>query len=260
MDDRERRQGLRLERVHASIQWADGQFRNTLGLREMTPGGALPVLGELFFKHAQRKPPGPLPLERPLALWATRPTTGFRATWLGHSTVLLEMDGKHVLTDPVFGERVSPLRFIGPRRFHPVPASLDELPPLDAVLLSHDHYDHLCASTMQVLGAKGVPIVTSLGVGAHLERFGVAPDKITELDWGEHTEIAGVRFTAQPSQHFSGRGPTSRNRTLWSSWVIQSERRQVFFFGDTGLTPTFADLGRAHGPFGPVLRALARRE
>ena len=167
--------------------------------------------------------------------------------------MLLELDGRRVLTDPVFAKRISPVPLLGPSRFHPVPATLDELPPLDLVLLSHDHYDHLCRTTMQALARTDVPIVSALGVGAHLERFGWPSERITELDWHESVEIAGLKLTATPSQHFSGRGPRDRNRTLWASWVIQSERRKVFFSGDTGLTPQFAEIGAAHGPFDLVM-------
>ncbi|HKA89703.1 MAG TPA: MBL fold metallo-hydrolase [Haliangiales bacterium] len=253
MDELARRVGLRLERTLASKQFADGAFRNPTGARPELQGSALPLLGEYFFGNAQRVPPGPLPVERPHEAWARPAETGLRATWLGHSTVLLELDRHRVLTDPVFAERASPFRFAGPRRFHPVPATLDELPPLDAVLLSHDHYDHLCRTTMQRLARKRVPIVTALGVGAHLERFGVRPDLIRELDWHESVEIGGLRFTATPAQHFSGRGVHDRNRTLWASWVVQSPRRKLFFSGDTGLTPQLAEVGRAHGPFNLVL-------
>ena len=245
--------GLRSERVQASKQFADGVFRNPTGARPGLKGSPLPLLGEYFFGNAERNPPAPLPIERPHEPWTRRPDTGLRVTWLGHSTVLLELDGRRVLTDPVFGERASPLRFAGPKRFHPVPAALDELPPLDVVLLSHDHYDHLCRSTMRALAGSRVPIVTALGVGAHLERFGIAPERIRELDWGDAVELGGLRLTATPSQHFSGRGARDRNRTLWASWVVESERRRVFFSGDTGLTPQFADIGRDHGPFDLVL-------
>jgi L-ascorbate metabolism protein UlaG (beta-lactamase superfamily) len=249
MDRNQRGSGLRFERVRASAQFVDGQFRNPNGAGPSLQGPPLPVLGELFFRRGRREPSGPLPIERPHETWMRAPSTGLRATWLGHSTVLLELDGRRVLTDPVFGDRASPVRFAGPRRFHPVPAALEDLPPLDVVLLSHDHYDHLCRSTIESLARTGVPIVTALGVGAHLEAFGVDPGRIVELDWNESTEVAGVRFTATPAQHFSGRGVGGRNGTLWASWVIQSDRRKVFFSGDTGLTPQFADIGRAHGPF-----------
>jgi len=246
-----RQRGIRLERTHASPHFADGTFKNLVALPQGGP--SLPVLGEFIFKRGRRIPPGPLPVERPHEAWTRPISTGFRATWLGHSTVLLEMDGKRVLTDPVFAYRVSPVRFAGPKRFHPVPAEIEELPPLDVVLLSHDHYDHLCRTTMEKLAKMRVPIVTALGVGAHLESFGVDPTRITELDWHESTEVAGIRFTATPSQHFSGRGPLDRNRTLWASWVIQSDKRKVFFSGDTGLTDEFAAIGKAHGPFDLVM-------
>ncbi|MDB4959722.1 MAG: rane protein [Myxococcales bacterium] len=245
--------GLRHERVLASKQFRDGTFHNTTGARDGVKGGMLPMFGELLFGGQQRRPPAPLPLERPHALWAQRPSTGFRATWLGHSTVLLEMDGRRILTDPIFGKRVSPIGFIGPRRFHPVPAELAELPPIDVVLLSHDHLDHLCRPTMLALAKTGVPVVTALGVGAHLEKYGFSPDRITELDWYEAADVGGVHFTATPSQHFSGRTLTGRNKTLWASWVIQSERRKVFFSGDTGLTKEFVDIGRKLGPFDLVM-------
>ena len=211
------------------------------------------MFGELLFGGQERRPSAPLPLDRPHERWAQRPDTGLRATWLGHSTVLLELDGMRVLTDPVFGPRVSPVSFLGPRRFHPVPATLAELPPLDLILLSHDHFDHLDRPTMTQLARTGVPVVTALGVGAHLERYGFAPDRITELDWHESVQIAGLRLTATPAQHFSGRRIGGRNTTLWASWVIQSERRKVFFSGDTGLTPEFEAIGRAHGPFDLVM-------
>jgi len=245
--------GLRLERVRASAQHDGATFRNPSGKGAGLKGNPLPLLGEYFFGQSQRVPPAPLPLLSPHAGWAQRAETGLRVTWLGHSTVLLEIDGHRILTDPVFGERASPLSFAGPKRFHAVPAELSELPALDAVLLSHDHYDHLCATTMRALAAKAVPIVTSLGVGARLEALGIASERIIELDWWEHALIRGLRFTATPCQHFSGRSTSDRNHTLWSSWVIEGERHRLFFSGDTGLSPDFAETGRRHGPFDLVM-------
>lgn len=253
MDDTARRHGLRRERSLASAQFRDGRFHNPAGVAVSLSGPSLPVMGEFFFKRGRREPRSPLPVSRPHELWARPADAPLRATWLGHSTVLLELDGARVLTDPVFGDRASPVRFAGPKRFHPAPATVEELPELDAVLLSHDHFDHLCRETVTALARRRVPFVTALGVGAHLERFGVDPAVITELDWGESTEVGGVRFTATPSQHFSGRSLAGRDRTLWASWVVETARRKVFFSGDTGLTPRFEDIGRAHGPFDLVM-------
>ncbi|MCE9672556.1 MBL fold metallo-hydrolase [Myxococcus stipitatus] len=245
--------GLRLERVRASRQFEEGRFRNTAPVGPGIQGNPLPLLGEYFFGGSQRTPPGPLPVVDPRPVWATRPESGFRVTWLGHSTLLLELNGARVLTDPVFGERASPMSFAGPRRFHPTPVALDALPDLDVVLLSHDHYDHLCRSTVEALAKRRVPFVTALGVGAHLEAYGVAPELITELDWWERATVGGVGFTATPAQHFSGRGVKDRNRTLWASWVLEGERHRLFFSGDTGLTSEFEEIGRRHGPFDLVM-------
>jgi L-ascorbate metabolism protein UlaG (beta-lactamase superfamily) len=181
--------------------------------------------------------------------------TGLRATWLGHSTVLIEIAGRRVLTDPVWGPRASPSRLVGPKRFQPVPVSLRALPPLDAVVVSHDHYDHLDYPTIRELAKLDVPFVTSLGVGAHLEAWGVDPARITELDWWESFAVPGsdVEVTAAPSQHFSGRGLNDRNATLWSSMVVRSPRHKVFFSGDTGLTTQYATIRERLGPFDLVM-------
>jgi L-ascorbate metabolism protein UlaG (beta-lactamase superfamily) len=243
--------GLRLERACASRHYRDGLFHNTSGLGAGLQGNPLPVLGEFFFGGGQRRPPEALPVEDPRASWAVAPSSGLRVTWLGHSTMLLEVDGKRVLTDPVFGERASPVSFAGPRRFHRTPASIADLPALDAVLLSHDHHDHLCPASLRELARRRVPVVTSLGVGAHLERLGVDPGQIVELDWWEEHTLPGgeLSFTAAPAQHFSGRGLLDRNSTFWSSWAIRTDRHRLFFSGDTGLTDEFSEIGRRLGPF-----------
>lgn len=249
-----RARGVRLERIQNSKQFDGRVFRNTRpdrgpGLR----GARWPLFQEYLLGKDQRVPEQRLPVDRPHEAWQRPVQSGLRATWLGHSTVLLELDGVRVLTDPVFGDRVSPFSFIGPKRFHPVPATLAELPPLDVVLLSHDHYDHLCAPTMRALARGTVPIVTSLGVGARLERLGIAPERIIELDWFESATVRGLRLTATPAQHFSGRSTGDRNQTLWSSWVLQTDHHKVFFSGDTGLTDEFVDIGAAYGPFDLVM-------
>lgn len=248
--------GLRLERILSSPRFIRGAFRNTArvgpGLKH---GSALPTMRDFFFGGQRRVPPAPLPSIDPRAAWRRPVDSGLRATWLGHSTVLLEIDGVRVLTDPVWGERASPFGFAGPKRFQPVPVRLEELPPIDLVVVSHDHYDHLDYPTIRALARTPVPFVTSLGVGAHLEAWGVAPARITELDWWERYELPGLAFavTAAPSQHFSGRGVADRNATLWSSFVLQGERHQVFFSGDTGLTPEYAEIRERFGVFDLVM-------
>jgi L-ascorbate metabolism protein UlaG (beta-lactamase superfamily) len=196
-----------------------------------------------------------LPSRSPLADWAKPVETGLRATWLGHSTVLVEIDGLRVLTDPVWGDRASPVSFAGPKRFQPVPAPIAALPPIDAVILSHDHYDHLDYGTILELARRDVPFFTSLGVGAHLESWGVPAQRITELDWWERAELdrGGLVITAAPSQHFSGRRLSGRNSTLWSSLAVRGPTHAFFFSGDTGLTPEYREICERLGPFDLVM-------
>ncbi len=211
----------------------------------------MPSLSDFLCGRERGNPVRPLPSLNPLEAWRRKPDTELRVTWLGHSTTLIEIGGVRVLTDPVWGLRASPLSLAGPKRFQPVPVALREMPPVDVVIISHDHYDHLDYPTIRALVKSDVPFVTSLGVGAHLEAWGIPPDRITELDWWESYALptVGVRVTAAPSQHFSGRTLKTRNATLWSSFVVRSERHCVFFSGDTGLTTEYGDIRERLGPF-----------
>lgn len=249
--------GARLERMQASPRWAGEGFRNVHpilpGLRD--PSAPMPSWGDFLCARERGVPARPLPAVSPLQTWRSKPGSGLRVTWLGHSTVLIEIDGMRVLTDPVWGPRASPLRLAGPKRFQPVPVALREMPPVDLVIVSHDHYDHLDYPTIRALARSDVPFVTSLGVGAHLEGWGIRPERITELDWWESHELprGGLRVSAAASQHFSGRTMKTRNTTLWSSFVVRSERHGVFFSGDTGLTTEYADIRSRLGPFDLVM-------
>ena len=243
----------RRERLQASPLW-DGQgFRNVYpilaGLRSTTV--PRPTLSDFLCAGGRRTPQQPLPSLNPVATWGRRPQSGLRVTWLGHSTTLIEIGGHRVLTDPVWGPRASPLRLIGPKRFQPVPVPLRALREVDLVVISHDHYDHLDYPTIRQLANSAVPMVTPLGVGAHLERWGIAAERITELDWWAAYRLPGtdLTVTAAPSQHFSGRGLRDRNSTLWSSMAIRCADLAVFFSGDTGLTTEYRTIGERLGPF-----------
>lgn len=249
--------GARLERMQDSPLWTGEKFRNiypvAAGLK--SPDIAMPSLRDFIFGGERRVPSAPLPVMNPLDLWNRKSHSGLRATWLGHSTVLIEIDGYRVLTDPVWGPRASPSRLAGPKRFQPVPVALKEMPPIDLVVISHDHYDHLDYPTIRQMAHLNIPFVTSLGVGAHLEAFGVPAERIIELDWWETYTLpnAELRVTAAPSQHFSGRGLTDRNSTLWSSMAIKSAKHSVFFSGDTGLTTQYDEIRQRLGPFDLVM-------
>lgn len=239
--------------MQASPQFRDGLFRNpsntSMGVKK---GHRLEVGREYFFGKAVRRPPRPLAAQDPRFTWARPNESGFRATWLGHSTVLLEMDGLRVLTDPVWSARISPFGLLAPKRFQPVPVRVKDLPKLDAIVISHDHFDHLDHGTVLQLIPLGVPFVTPLGVGKYLQAWGVPAAQIRELDWWESLSLGDLTLTATPSQHFSGR-VGGRNATLWASFVIQSPKRKVFFSGDTALTSQFEEVGKRLGPFDLVM-------
>lgn len=184
-------------------------------------------------------------------------TRGSRITWLGHATVLIEIDGLRILTDPVFSRRCSPSQLIGPARLHPTPSTIDELPQIDIVLISHDHYDHLDHTSIVALRDRfpDAVFVAPIGVGAHLLAWGVPAGRIRQADWHETVEVGRLHLVCCPARHFSGRG-LQRNPTQWASWVVRGPNAAVFFSGDTGYSGHFADVGRRHGPFDLTLVAI----
>lgn len=210
------------------------------------------VLFDVLAGNAHSKPRAPIPMA-PMAPTSVDPAPAgsdpLAVTWLGHATALLEVDGHRVLTDPVWTQRCSPSRTVGPVRLHPAPMPLEALPALDAVVISHDHYDHLDMATVRALArAQPVTFITPLGVGAHLRGWGIPASRIVELDWGSQTTVGELRVVCTPARHFSGRF-LSRNNTLWASFAIIGPRHRAFFGGDTGYTRGFADIGSEHGPF-----------
>ncbi len=240
--------GARLARMRASPNYRDGKFRNPVPVQPFTFVSIWQTLRD-YRGGQKRVPDQPPPIERrSRADFATPPATGLRVTWLGHSSAIIEIDGSTVLLDPVFSERLSPVTFAGPRRFYPSPIAIDDLPPIDVVVISHDHYDHLDRPSVLALAPRVGRFVTPLGVGAHLEYWGVPADRIVELDWWQETPAGHLRLVACPARHFSGRNVVG-DRTLWASFAIVGPQHRVFFSGDTGPMPLFSQVGERHGPF-----------
>jgi L-ascorbate metabolism protein UlaG (beta-lactamase superfamily) len=170
-------------------------------------------------------------------------------SWYGHSTALIEIDGYRVLADPVWSRRCSPSRAVGPARMHEVPLLIEALPAVDAVVISHDHYDHLDIDTIVALAhSQRAPFLVPLGIGAHLRKWGIPESRIVELDWNESHRIGDLTLVCTPARHFSGRLFT-RDTTLWASWVVMGPSHRAFFGGDTGYTKSFAEIGAEFGPF-----------
>ena len=211
------------------------------------------ILMQLIGTRSLGRPAADIPLITPEPRTFDAPAGRIAVSWLGHSTALLEIDGYRVLTDPVWSERCSPSDVVGPGRMHPPPAPLESLPALDAIVVSHDHYDHLDIDTIIGLSrSQWAPFVVPLGVGSHLRAWGIPDERIIELDWNERTQINELTLICTPARHFSGRF-LNRNATLWASWTIIGPAHRAFFGGDTGYTKSFSEIGREHGPFDVTL-------
>lgn len=240
-------QGASLVRIESSPQYKDGSFVNalttTLG---MNRDSILSTLKE-FINAKNTRPDQPLPVD--FSQEKTNPDSLVHVTWFGHSAVLLEIEGKRILLDPMLGPAASPVFFFGKRFDYQEPIDFAQFVNIDAVVISHDHYDHLDYGSIQKLNPNVKHFYVPLGVGGHLERWGVDSTKITELDWWESAEGGGLVFTATPQRHFSGRGLTDRNSTLWASWVVAGTNHKVYFSGDGGYGPHFKQIGQRFGPF-----------
>ncbi|WP_229858049.1 MBL fold metallo-hydrolase, partial [Streptomyces anandii] len=252
--------GERMERIRRSPHFKDGVFQNPGGEARTRPSGSMRDFAKLYFdkeERPRRSPRDPVPVHATThADLAGPPATGLRLTWMGHSSVLAEIDGHRVLFDPVWGERCSPFPFAGPRRLHPVPLPLAALGPVDVVVISHDHYDHLDMPSIKALAGTDTVFAVPLGVGAHLEHWGVSAGRLRELDWHESTEVGGLTLTATPARHFCGRGLRNTQHTLWASWAVAGEEHRVYHSGDTGYFDGFKDIGAGHGPFDATMIQL----
>jgi len=217
----------------------------------MSAKDMLGAFGQMIAGQPQGRPSGPLDvaLYQPLEAQDGR-EPGTRVTWFGHSAVLIETAGMTLFIDPMLGSSPSPFPGIGGRRFSDrLPARIEDLPKLDAVLLSHDHYDHLDYGTIRRMRDRVGHFYVPLGVGAHLKRWGIDAARITECDWWEEARLGELSLVCAPARHFSGRSLGDRDATLWCSWVIRSPHASIFFSGDSGYGPHFEEIGKRYGPF-----------
>lgn len=241
-------EGERLRRVEASPNHGGDKFVN------VEPEADFEITWDAvygtFHGPEQREPPAELPVVGldPVTLRGT-PPPGLRITWLGHASVLVEIDGHRVMIDPVLSERASPFSSLGPRRFHPPPIRLEDVTGIDAVVISHNHYDHMDKATLVHLAGQGTQIFVPLGSGTFLERWNVPNELIHELDWWQEETLGDLTIVATPARHYSGRGMFDYQATLWASWSILGPAHRVFYSGDSGYSKQFAEIGQKYGPF-----------
>ena len=229
-------EGERLERMRQSKQFINGRFENAPPYVS-----DFSLLGELkaYLGEQVREPTFAVPvLKMSGDDLAKTAVPGLRAWWLGHASTLIEIDGVRILTDPVFSQRTSPFQFIGPARLHAVPLELAQWKNIDAVVISHDHFDHLDMGTIQHLAQGGTHFYVGLGIGAHLQRWDVPAAQIHEMDWWEQLNIKGVVIHCTPARHYSGR-KSMDNSTLWASWMLKGPNHSAYFSGDTGYASHF---------------------
>lgn len=239
--------GDRLERIRRSPQFRKGSFQNLIPTNVQTKEFSVTKL-----LRSQLNPPPEKVPSRALPAVTTDLYANSKDTiivWFGHSSYLVSVNSKKILVDPVFSGHAAPVSFFGKSFTGTDVYGPDSFHSLDAILITHDHYDHLDHKSIVQLKNKTKHFYTSLGVGAHLERWGVEPNRITELDWWEHVSmVEGIELIAAPARHFSGRG-LKRNNTLWSSFIVRSEGLNLYLGGDSGYGPHFKDIGEKYGPF-----------
>lgn len=244
----QRPSGARLTRMQSNPRWRGDHFTDIMPRVEPNIWKILP---RWFDVPVPYRRPQKLPTLTPQAALFSRPAaSGLRVTWLGHSTSIIEIGGVRLLIDPVWGQYAAPIPLKNAQRFAPPPLPFEQLPKIDAVLISHDHYDHLDYPTVVRLNEKGIPFYVPLGVGSHLAYWGVPEARIFEHDWWQETELTPrLRLVCTPARHFSGRSLVDKDHTLWSGWAIVGDERRVYYSGDTALFPAFAEIGERYGPF-----------
>lgn len=244
--------GKRLERIEQSKNYRDGKFVNLSTVKdEFGFGDYMKFLPKLIKGSPNSAPNWSIPVRKRTREEASKNIdSATTITWFGHSAILLRIDGYNLLIDPMFGNVPAPASFLGGSRFNDtLPIVVPDLPYIDAVLISHDHYDHLDYGSIVQLKDNVGHFYVPLGVGAHLEQWGVSEDKITELDWWEEVTFKSLTFVATPAQHFSGRALSDKMKTLWMSWVIKGKKHKIYFSGDSGYFEGFREIGENYGPF-----------
>jgi len=241
----------RKKRIQNSQQYKDGKFVNPIDAPLIAEGGTWEYIKKAYFtSRKDPKPTDKLPMKSiQRNNWTNIDKSKLLFTWLGHSSILIAIDGKTILVDPVLEERASPFSWIGPKRFHPAPVTVKELPSIDVVLITHDHYDHLEEPTIKQLEAKAGIFLMPIGIGELFEQWGIPPNKIIELDWWEDHQAGSLKFTAAPTIHYARRGLFDGNERLWCSFSVQGKYKKVFISGDSGYFDGFKKIGEKLGPF-----------
>ena len=240
--------GERLARIEQSPHWRDGAFFNA----QPTWSDLRAAFKQLVFGTAN---PHDAPqqavavVHTPAASLQQAPASGLRVTWFGHSSTLVEVDGVRVLIDPFWGDYAGPIAGLGPKRWYAPPLALADLPPVDAVVISHDHYDHLDRASIEAMRDWRNVFVVPLGMGAHLERWGIAPARIREVDWWQSQQVGALTITSTPARHASGRLSNASNQTLWTGFALVGPQHRVWYSGDSGFHEDLAQIGERLGPF-----------
>ncbi|MBB6328373.1 L-ascorbate metabolism protein UlaG (beta-lactamase superfamily) [Algoriphagus iocasae] len=231
--------------------YSNGEFHNLIETNmDMDVGKAIKMLPEFFKKDPTRVPDFEIPIVKVDSIDLTKTNIPTRLIWFGHSAFLLQIDGKNILLDPMLSEVPAPHPMLGKKRFSKeLPIQIEELPQIDMIIFSHDHYDHLDYESVQKLMGKTKEFYVPFGVGSHLEAWGIDRSKIHEMDWWDEVQVNGLKLAFTPSKHFSGRGLNNRFSTLWGSWVIKGSSDNIYFSGDGGYGPHFKEIGEKYGPF-----------
>ncbi|TGM35114.1 MBL fold metallo-hydrolase [Leptospira biflexa] len=202
----------------------------------------------MFGGDKNQKPSAKLPEEKPNFKEFLEPDESIKFIWFGHSTFLVNIEGTILFFDPVFSESAAPFSFMV-KRFQDAVVKLEEIPKVDYIIISHDHYDHLDMETIEFFKSKQTRFITPLGVTSHIKEWGVSEDRLTELDWWEKLDLGKIQIVCTPAQHFSGRRGMNGNKTLWSSWTILGQKERFYFSGDSGYDIHFKQIGETYGPF-----------